>query len=105
MTLELPPGSLVSERELMDGSASDERRCGRRCARSPASAWSTCTRGAGCSSRGSTSATSPALSEVRNTLESRARRLAAERATDADRAETDALLAELDRSRHATSAR
>jgi DNA-binding GntR family transcriptional regulator len=36
------------------------------------------------------------LSEVRMTLESHAARLAAERASDAERAETDALLAELD---------
>jgi DNA-binding GntR family transcriptional regulator len=36
------------------------------------------------------------LSEVRDTLEPRAARLAAERATDADRARIDALLEELD---------
>ena len=96
VTLELPPGSLVSERELMERlgvGRTPVREALRTLAReclvdvyprrgmfvSPVDVGDLA-----------------GLSEVRMTLEGNAARLAAERATDAERAETDALLAELD---------
>jgi len=96
VTLELPPGSLVSERELMEQlglGRTPVREALRTLARerlvdvyprrgmfvSPVDVGDLA-----------------GLSEVRVTLEGHAARLAAERATDAERAETDALLAELD---------
>lgn len=96
VTLELPPGSLVSERELMgrlDLGRTPVREALRTLARerlvvvyprrgmfvSPVDVGDLA-----------------GLSEVRVILEGRAARLAAERATDAERAATDALLAELD---------
>jgi DNA-binding GntR family transcriptional regulator len=96
VTLELPPGSLVNERELMEQMGlgrTPVREALRALARerlvdvyprrgmfvSPVDAGDLA-----------------GLSEVRMTLESHAARLAAERATEAERAETDALLAELD---------
>ena len=81
VSLALPPGSIVNERELMRASSgSAGRRCARRCGRSRRSSSSRSTRGAASSSPASTSATSPALSEVRLALESAGARLAAERA-------------------------
>jgi DNA-binding GntR family transcriptional regulator len=96
VTLELPPGALVSERELMERlgvGRTPVREALRTLAReclvdvyprrgmfiSPVDVGDLA-----------------GLSEVRVTLEGNAARLAAERATDAERAETDALLAELD---------
>ncbi len=96
VTLELPPGSLVSEPELMERlglGRTPVREALRTLARerlvdvyprrgmfvSPVDVGDL-----------------TGLSEVRVTLESHAARLAAERATDPERAETDALLAELD---------
>ena len=96
VTLELPPGSLVSERELMEQlglGRTPVREALRTLARerlvvvyprrgmfvSPVDAGDLA-----------------GLSEVRVTLEGRAARLAAERATDTERAATDALLAGLD---------
>ena len=96
VTLELPPGSLVSERELMgrlDLGRTPVREALRTLARerlvvvyprrgmfvSPVDVGDLA-----------------GLSEVRVILEGRAARLAGERATDAERAATDALLAELD---------
>lgn len=96
VTLELPPGSLVNERELMEQlglGRTPVREALRTLARerlvlvyprrgmfiSPVDVGDLA-----------------GLSEVRTTLESHAARLAAERATDAERTETDALLAELD---------
>ena len=96
VTLELPPGSLVSERELMEQlglGRTPVREALRTLARerlvvvyprrgmfvSPVDVGDLA-----------------GLSEVRVTLEGRAARLAAERATDTERATTDALLAELD---------
>jgi DNA-binding GntR family transcriptional regulator len=96
VTLELPPGSLVNERELMEQlglGRTPVREALRTLARerlvvvyprrgmfvSPVDVGDLA-----------------GLSEVRLTLESHAARLAAERATDAERAGTDALLAELD---------
>jgi DNA-binding GntR family transcriptional regulator len=95
VTLELPPGSLVSERELMeqlDLGRTPVREALRTLARerlvdvyprrgmfvSPVDVGDLA-----------------GLSEVRMTLEPHAARLAAERATDAERAELDDLLAEL----------
>jgi DNA-binding GntR family transcriptional regulator len=96
VTLELPPGSLVNEQELMEQlglGRTPVREALRTLARerlvlvyprrgmfiSPVDVGDLA-----------------GLSEVRTTLESHAARLAAERATDAERTETDALLAELD---------
>lgn len=96
VTLELPPGSLVSERDLMERlgvGRTPVREALRTLARerlvdvyprrgmfvSPVDVGDLA-----------------GLSEVRGALESHAARLAAERATDAERRETDALLAELD---------
>jgi DNA-binding GntR family transcriptional regulator len=96
VTLELPPGSLVSERELMEQlglGRTPVREALRTLARerlvvvyprrgmfvSPVDAGDLA-----------------GLSEVRVTLEGRAARLAAERATATERAATDALLAGLD---------
>jgi len=96
VTLELPPASLVSERELMEQlglGRTPVREALRTLARerlvdvyprrgmfvSPVDVGDLA-----------------GLSEVRMTLESHAARLAAERATAAERAEADALLAELD---------
>lgn len=95
VTLELPPGSLVSERELMellDLGRTPVREALRTLARerlvdvyprrgmfvSPVDVGDLA-----------------GLSEVRTTLEPHAARLAAERATDAERAELDGLLVEL----------
>ena len=58
VTLELAPGSLVSERELMERLASGGHPCARRFERSRASASSRSIRGAECSSRASTCAIS-----------------------------------------------
>ncbi len=96
VTLELPPGALVSERELMERlgvGRTPVREALRTLAReclvdvyprrgmfvSPVDVGDLA-----------------GLSEVRVALEGNAARLAAERATDAERAETDVLLAELD---------
>ena len=96
VTLELPPGSLVNERELMEQlglGRTPVREALRTLARerlvvvyprrgmfvSPVDVGDLA-----------------GLSEVRVTLEGHAARLAAERATNAERSETDALLAELD---------
>jgi DNA-binding GntR family transcriptional regulator len=96
VSLELPPGSLISERELME-----QLGLGRTPVREALRALS----------RESLVEVYPrrgmfvskvdvgdlaGLSEVRAVLESHAARLAAARATDADRAETEALLAELE---------
>jgi DNA-binding GntR family transcriptional regulator len=96
VTLELPPGSLVSERELMERlglGRTPVREALRDLARDrlvevyPR-------RGMFVSSVEVRDLAG--LSEVRNTLEPRAARLAAERATDTDREEIERLLAELD---------
>ena len=96
VTLELPPGSLVNERALMEQlgvGRTPVREALRTLAReclvdvyprrgmfvSPVDVGDLA-----------------GLAEVRTTLEGHAARLAAERATDAERAETDVLLAELD---------
>ena len=96
VTLELPPGSLVNERELMA-----ELGVGRTPVREALRTLARESLVDVYPRRGMF--VSPVdvgdlagLSEVRTTLESHAARLAAERATDAERAETDALLAELD---------
>ncbi|MBM2822924.1 MAG: GntR family transcriptional regulator [Thermoleophilia bacterium] len=96
VTLELPPGSLVNERELME-----QMGLGRTPVREALRALARERLVDVYPRRGMF--VSPVdvgdlagLSEVRVTLESRAARLAAERATEAERAETDALLAELD---------
>ena len=96
VTLELPPGSLVSERELMgrlDLGRTPVREALRTLARErlvvvyPRRGMFVSSVDVG---------DLAGLSEVRVILEGRAARLAAERATDAERAATDALLAELD---------
>jgi DNA-binding GntR family transcriptional regulator len=96
VTLELPPGSLVNERELME-----QMGLGRTPVREALRALAHERLVDVYPRRGMF--VSPVdvgdlagLSEVRLTLESHAARLAAERATEAERAETDALLAELD---------
>jgi len=96
VTLELPPGSLVNERELME-----QLGLGRTPVREALRALARERLVDVYPRRGMF--VSPVdvgdlagLSEVRLTLESHAARLAAERATDAERTETDALLAELD---------
>ena len=97
VTLELPPGSLVSERDLMQ-----RLELGRTPVREALRALArerlieVYPDGAGCSCRASTCATWPGSPRSRNTLEPSAARLAAERATDADRARIDELLAELE---------
>ena len=97
VTLELPPGSLVSERELME-----QLGLGRTPVREALRALARerlvdvyPRRGMFVS--GVDVRDLAGLSEVRMTLESRAARLAAERATDADRATIGLLLDELDR--------
>lgn len=96
VTLELPPGSLVSERDLME-----QLGLGRTPVREALRALARERLVDVYPRRGMF--VSPVdvgdlagLSEVRVTLEGRAARLAAERATDAERTETGALLAELD---------
>jgi DNA-binding GntR family transcriptional regulator len=96
VTLELPPGSLVSERELME-----RLELGRTPVREALRALAHeglvevfPRRGMFVSSVDVRDLAG--LSEVRITLESRAARLAAERATDADRARITLLLQELD---------
>ena len=96
VTLELPPGSLVSERDLME-----RLELGRTPVREALRALARERLVDVYPRRGMF--VSPVdvgdlagLSEVRRTLEGHAARLAAERATDAERAETANLLAELD---------
>src|SRR5262245_1675342 len=96
VTLELPPGSLVSERELMERLA-----LGRTPVREALRALARerlvevyPRRGMFVSSVDVRDLAG--LSEVRNTLEPEAARLAAERATDVDREAIDALLGELE---------
>jgi DNA-binding GntR family transcriptional regulator len=98
VTLELPPGSLVSERELME-----QLGLGRTPVREALRALARERLVVVYPRRGMF--VSPVdvgdlagLSEVRITLEGHAARLAAERATEAERAETITLLAELDES-------
>ena len=98
VTLELPPGSLVSERELME-----QLGLGRTPVREALRALARERLVVVYPRRGMF--VSPVdvgdlagLSEVRITLERHAARLAAERATETERAETMALLAELDES-------
>ena len=98
VTLELPPGSLVNERELME-----QLGVGRTPVREAVRALARERLVDVYPRRGMF--VSPVdvgdlagLSEVRLALECRAARLAAERATGAELAETDALLAELDES-------
>ena len=90
VTLELAAG-LARQRARADGApaSSAAHPCARRFARSRASASSRSIPDAECSSRASTSVTSPASRRCGMTLEPRAARLAAERATDADRARID----------------
>jgi DNA-binding GntR family transcriptional regulator len=99
VTLELPPGSLVSERELME-----QLSLGRTPVREALRALARerlvdvyPRRGMFVS--GVDVRDLAGLSEVRQTLEGRAARLAAERATDVDRAQIDVLLEELAQSR------
>ena len=96
VTLELAPGSLVSERELMERLS-----VGRTPVREALRALARERLVEVYPRRGMFVSRVDVrdlagLSEVRNTLEPRAARLAAERATDADRAGIDVLLAELD---------
>lgn len=99
VTLELPPGSLVSERELME-----QLGLGRTPVREALRALARerlvdvyPRRGMFVS--GVDVRDLAGLSEVRTTLESRAARLAAERATDVDRAKIELLLEELEQAR------
>ncbi len=96
VSLELPPGSLISERELMG-----RLELGRTPVREALRALSRESLVEVYPRRGMFVSTVDVgdlagLSEVRAVLESNAARLAAERATAADRAETEALLAELE---------
>jgi DNA-binding GntR family transcriptional regulator len=96
VTLELPPGSLVSERELMErlGVGRTPIREALRALARERLVEVYPRRGMFVSSVEVRDLAG--LSEVRNTLEPRAARLAAERATAADRATIDGLLGELD---------
>jgi DNA-binding GntR family transcriptional regulator len=96
VTLELPPGSLVSERDLMQ-----RLELGRTPVREALRALARERLVEVYPRRGMFVSNVDVrdlagLSEVRNTLEPSAARLAAERATDADRARIDELLAELE---------
>jgi DNA-binding GntR family transcriptional regulator len=96
VTLELAPGSLVSERELMEllGVGRTPVREALRALARERLVEVYPRRGMFVSSVEVRDLAG--LSEVRDTLEPRAARLAAERATDADRSRIDALLEELD---------
>jgi DNA-binding GntR family transcriptional regulator len=96
VTLELPPGSLVNERELME-----RLEVGRTPIREALRALARERLVEVYPRRGMFVSSVyvrdlAGLSEVRDTLEPRAARLAAERATEEDRARIDVLLAELD---------
>ena len=96
VTLELPPGSLVSERDLME-----RLELGRTPVREALRALAQESLVEVYPRRGMFVSNVDVrdlagLSEVRNTLEPSAARLAAERATDADRATIEKLLAELE---------
>ena len=98
VTLELAPGSVVSERRSHGTArAWGGHRCARRSATSPGSSSSRCSRAAESSSPGWTSGTSRVSPRSASCSRRKAARLAAERRSDADREETQALLDELSR--------
>jgi DNA-binding GntR family transcriptional regulator len=105
VTLELPPGSLVSERELMErlGLGRTPVREALRALARERLVEVYPRRGMFVS--GVDVRDLAGLSEVRITLEPHAARLAAERATDADRAQIDVLLEEVDRIRDGSDER